>query len=59
MLPSKVRTTVNEDGEEGFVCWEGKGKKKVRGKEKAARMWQKWVGEDSRTCCRFPSTLVW
>lgn len=22
-------------------------------------MWQKWVGEDSRTCCRFPSTLVW
>lgn len=22
-------------------------------------MWQKWVGEDCRTCCRFPSTLVW
>jgi len=57
MLPSKV-CTVNEDGEEGLVCWEGK-EKKVQGEEKVTRMWQKWVGEDSRTCCRFPSTPVW
>jgi len=28
MLPSKVCTTVNEEGEEGLVCWEGKEKKK-------------------------------
>jgi hypothetical protein len=33
--------------------------KKVQGEEKATRMWQKWVGEDFRTCCRFPSTLAW
>lgn len=31
MLPSKVCTTVNEEGEEGLVCWEGKEKKKVTG----------------------------
>jgi len=30
MLPSKLCTTVNEDGEKGLVCWEGKGKKKKR-----------------------------
>jgi len=33
MLPSKV-CTVNEDGEEGRVCWEGKKKKRCKGRRR-------------------------
>ena len=33
VLPSKVCTTINEDGENGLVCWEGK-KKGNRGRRR-------------------------